>query len=123
MIGPKMRVLNRKTYRTGTICPDTPGNLSCNGPGEITVVYDQTTVGEGTQEDDLECLGPENAVPVPKCCGAGGGEFCCIFLTCGSDGFECQRHSSLRWALVFKSGMTAKRNPAEPFPLCMNGGK
>ena len=67
---PKARVRCRKTSRTGTICPDLPGMMSCTEPGEAAVVYDGTTVIEVTLESDLESLGPENAVPEPKRCGA-----------------------------------------------------
>ena len=103
--------------RTGTVCPDL---VNCCSDDEVAVVYDGTTNFYGTPEADLIILGPENAVPDPKACGAGKSDDCCIFLTVGSNGFDCERHSSLRWSLVFKKGMSAKRNPAEPYPQCMN---
>ena len=104
--------------RAGTVCPDLPGMLSCNGPGEISVVYDGTVVVVGTLETSLSVLGPEGAAPNPHKCGAGLGAECCIFLTVGAKGFECERHTGLRLQLVFKD-MVAKRSPAEPYPDCM----
>ena len=119
MVTEQMRVKNTKTNMVGTTCPDMSGMLACNGPGEVSVVYDGDGYANGTQETVLEVIGPENAVPLAEKCGAGKGEECCIFLVMGAKGFECERFGSLRWDLMFRSrSMSAKREPKEPFPHC-----
>lgn len=110
------RVRHTSTDRTGTVCPDLMG---CCDTDEVAVVWDGLNTFTATAEKHLTDLGPENAIPEPKACGAGKGDDCCVFLTVGANGFECERHSSLRWSLVFKD-MSAKRDPTEPFPQCMN---
>jgi len=60
----------------------------------------------------------DHTKPDPIKCGAGRGEECCIFLTAGSKGFECERFGSLRDMLISRT-MNAKRNPEEPYPQCM----
>ena len=58
--------------------------------------------------------------PIPRQCGAGKGPECCIFLTCGADGFECMRATSLDAALRRRQPtMHARRIPTEPYPDCM----
>ncbi len=106
----------RHGEKTGTVCPDC---MSCCTPEEIPVVFDGETAFLGILESELEILGLENATPNPEGCGVGQGEDCCIFLTVGAKGFECERFSSLRFGLIFRT-MTAKRNPSEPYPKCMN---
>jgi len=91
--------------------------MDCNGPDEVSVVYDNSTTAIGTDWQTLEVIGPENAVADPKKCGAGRGEDCCIFLTGGSNGFICERFGSLRWSLIFRT-MNAKREPSELYPRC-----
>lgn len=113
----QMVVEHIPTGRIGVTTSDLPGYLSCNGPGEVTVVYNGTTVGDGTNENELRVVGPENAVADFHKCGAGKGSECCIFLTSGPNGTSCERFSSLRWSLIFRT-MTAERNPPEPYPAC-----
>ena len=102
--------------RTGTTCPDC---MSCCAPDETPVVWDGEDSFEGTPTSTLTILGPENARPDPSRCGTGRGKDCCIFLTVGAEGFECQRFSSLRFGLMFrKSTMSAQRQPTPPYPGC-----
>jgi hypothetical protein len=114
---PQLVVRNKATDCIGVICRDLPGPLSCNGPDEVSVVYDGTTCASGTDYRELEIIGPENAVADLEKCGAGRGEETCIFLVVGSRGAECQRFGSLRWDLIFRT-MNAKRNPDRLFPHC-----
>lgn len=109
-------VKDTATGRLGVVCPDLMG---CCADNETPVVFNGETSFEGTPTQQLEIIGPENAIADPKKCGAGSEE-CCIFLTCGATGFNCERHSTLRYTLMFKE-MKAKRHPAEPFPLCQTG--
>lgn len=109
------RVRNIKDNREGVVVFDP---WACCTDEEIPVVYDNQEGFLGTLIGDLKDLGPENAVPEPDRCGAGRGADCCIFLVCGANGFECQRHGSMRYSLIFKT-MTAKRSPTAPFPKCM----
>lgn len=104
-----------KDGRFGMVVNDPFG---CCGPSEILVVYDNTTCGEGTDEKKLEDLGIPEHKPDPHKCGVGRKADCCRYLTVGTDGFCCERFSSLRNSLIFKT-MTAARNPAEPYPDCM----
>lgn len=107
-------VKHTPTHRIGVVCPDMMG---CCSDDETPVVYSGVTHFEDTATSELEIIGPENAIADPKKCGAGKGAACCIFLTCGPEGFCCERFSSLRHTLMFKD-MSAKRNPAEMFPRC-----
>lgn len=109
-------VRNKKSGSVGVVCPDFCGVLSCCTDDEVPVVYEGTSVPCGTSFDQLEIVGPENAVADLKKCGAGEGENCCIFLTV-ADRPQCQRFGDLRWSLVFRN-MSAKRNPAKLFPDC-----
>lgn len=112
-------VKNRQSGKIGVVCPDLGGMLSCCTDEEVPVVYEGTSVSCGTLFDQLEIIGPENAGADLKKCGAGQGENCCIFLTVGTNGPECQRFGNLRWDLVFrKSSMASKREPTELFPGC-----
>lgn len=102
--------------RQGTTCPPIMPDM----PGSIGVAWDdQPAIVTETDPSTLTVLGPENAVPDPKRCGAGrsGGD-ACIFLTVGAGGFQCERYGSLRWALIFNEGMRARRRPSEPYPGC-----
>ena len=114
---PQLVVRNKETGSIGVTCRDLPGPLSCNGPGEVSVVYDGTTVALGTDCMDLKIIGPENAVADLDKCGAGKGEETCIFLVVRHNGAECQRFGSLRWDLIFRT-MRAKRHPEKLFPKC-----
>mgnify|MGYP001560372332 FL=1 len=110
---------NKKSGSVGVVCPDLGGMLSCCNDDEVPVVYEGTTASCGTIFDQLEIVGPENALADREKCGAGKGKDCCIFLAVGANGFECQRFGNLRWDLVFrKSAMNAKREPIEMFPNC-----
>lgn len=93
--------------------------MACCTPNETPVVWDGEGGFSGTQTDLLTVIGPENAIGDPKKCGAGRGEECCIFLTCGPDGFCCDRFGDLRYSIIFKaSRFTAKREPTAMFPQC-----
>jgi len=110
------RVKNTETGKMGVVVSDPYG---CCADFEVPIVYDGETSFSGTDKKILEDLGPEDAKPDMKKCGAGRQEECCIFLTMGGNGWECQRHGSLRNTLIFqKSKMTAKREPSEPYPKC-----
>ena len=93
--------------------------FNCCTPSEVPIVYHGTTLFLGTEIDDLEEVGPENAVADFRKCGAGQGAECCVFLTGGAKGADCERFGTFRDTLLFKSNMNAKRNPAEPYPECM----
>jgi hypothetical protein len=108
-------VRNMKDGRLGVVVYD---NYGCCSEDEVPVVYDGTTYFSGTDRNLLEVVGPENAVAEPKKCGAGRGAECCKFLVMGPGGFECQRFGEMRDALIFKSDMTAQRQPAELYPMC-----
>lgn len=97
-------------------------SFQCCDEYEELVVYDNTNVGCGTLKSLLVEI--PFIVPIPdlKKCGAGKGDKCCIFLTVGKDGFNCERFTELRDALIFRT-MNAKRDPKEPYPHCMNQGE
>ncbi|PIR02708.1 MAG: hypothetical protein CO031_02100 [Candidatus Nealsonbacteria bacterium CG_4_9_14_0_2_um_filter_37_38] len=114
---PQLVVRNKETGSIGVTCRDLPGPLSCDGPDEVSVVYDGTTVALGTDYRAFEIMGPENAVADLNKCGTGKGEEACIFLVVGPDGAECQRFGNLRWDLIFRT-MNAKRQPEKLFPKC-----
>ena len=59
-------------------------------------------------------------------CGLGEGVNCCIFITAGVYGFNCEKNSELRSALIQnKEQMSAKREPAfdTQFPECQIEGR
>ena len=114
---PKTVVRRRDNGVLGVVCPDLPGLLSCNGPEEVSVVYDGDTAALGTDWRDLELVGPENAVADLEKCGAGRGEDACIFLTVAGGGAVCERFGAMRSNLIFRT-MNAKRNPAQLYPRC-----
>lgn len=63
---------------------------------------------------------------IAKGCGMGEGANCCIFLTVGSDGFQCEQRSDLADTLYrrAKSGTSnAKRTPESDFPSCQQEGR
>ena len=98
-------------------------SFSCCGQEETPVVWNGETYSTGTETKRLEVVGPYKADPDPNKCGAGKGDDCCIFLAVGANGMCCERFSSLRNTLLFKTGMSAKRDPPEPYPDCMNQGQ
>ena len=109
-------VVVRKDGTKGIIIND---SFNCCGPNEVAVVYEGSTAFLGTDVEDLEVIGPENAKADMEKCGAGKGEECCIFLTIGSNGPGCERFGSLRDSLIFRrSQMRAKREPDKLFPNC-----
>lgn len=108
------KVRHTPTHREGVVCPDL---MNCCTPSETPVVFNGAISFEGVETTDLEILGAECAKADPAKCGAGRGSDCCIFLTCGPDGFHCERFSSLRFHLIMKN-MSAKRHPAESYPNC-----
>jgi len=115
----QMRVRNTKTGSLGVTVDDLAGLLSCCDPGETPVVFDGQGGFTGIQTEDLEVLGPENAIADLQRCGAGKGADCCIFLASGPEGVSCQRFGELRYDIIFrKEKMNAKREPTEPFPGC-----
>lgn len=102
--------------RRGVTCSDF---MNCCSPDETPVVFDGESAFIGVLTTQLVVIGPEHAVPDPKRCGAGQQAQCCIFLTVGPTGFECERFSSLRHTLIFKkSTMSAKREPVILYPGC-----
>ena len=109
-------VEHTESGRRGVVVNDAFGVCS---PEEIGVVYYGTTYSDGTQQELLRQVGTYEAVPDLKACGAGKGDDCCIFLTVGPEGPCCERFSSLRNSLIFKT-MRAKREPPEPYPDCMD---
>lgn len=59
-------------------------------------------------------------------CGVGEGANCCIFLTVGADGWNCEQRSELADMLYrrAKSGTTsARRTPESDFPSCQQEGR
>lgn len=113
-LGTKVR--NTETGKHGVVVDDI---MNCCSSDETPVVYEGETGFLGTDTNNLEDLGPENAQADLHKCGAGKGADCCIFLTGNADGPHCERFSSFRNHLIFKT-MRAKRHPAEPWPECMN---
>jgi len=114
---PQLIVKNTKTGDQGVTCPNLPGMMDCNGPDEISVVYEGSTVAHGTDFRELEIIGPENAIADLTKCGAGEGENACIFCVVASTGAACERFGKLRWDLTFRT-MNAKREPTKSFPDC-----
>lgn len=100
--------------RRGVVVDDL---YSCCSEDETPVVFTGTASFKGTPTAELTIIGPEEAIPEPVKCGAGKGDDCCIFLVCGTGGFECQRFGDLRYQLIF-TNMTAKRHPLKMFPEC-----
>ena len=104
--------------REGVTVPDF---MSCCLPSETPVAWS----GEddkgffGTETETLTVVGPENPKPDMVGCGAGRGAECCIFMTLTGEGFACERHTSMRYNLIFKvHEMSAQRQPSEPYPAC-----
>jgi hypothetical protein len=91
---------------------------------QVMVIYDGVSYGEATDLQELEKIGPENAIIADqKKCGAGKGADCCIFLVMGGSGFACERFGSLRSTLTSqKESMRAKREPTAMFPKCQLSG-
>lgn len=116
------RIRHLLTTREGVTCPDLPSPFQILGDNEIGVVYNNTNSLTGVDWDSLLLLEEENAIPDPRRCGAGQGSKCCVFLTCGAKGFECERHTSLRWNLIMKPNMVSQRKPTAPYPACMSEG-
>jgi hypothetical protein len=113
---PKTLVRNHKTNHTGIVIEDGYGMMSVCAAHEVSVVYDGTTYGCGTDYRNLEITGTEQAVADLIKCGAGKGAECCRFLTVG-EGPECERFGPSRMTLIMRK-MRAQRDPAEPFPQC-----
>ena len=85
---------------------------------ETPVVWDGEGAFSGTNTADLKDLGIPNHIPYHSKCGSGRGAECCIYLTVGADGFRCERFSSMRHTLSFRT-MNSKRDPKEVYPNCM----
>lgn len=118
---PQMVVRNKKTGQVGVLCP-TIYLLTMDGDDELSICYGDgggATLNIEGGRDNFEIIGTENAIPTPEGCGFGLGEKCCIFATGSAKGFECERHGSMRYDLIFKSGMSAKREPKELYPKCL----
>jgi len=109
------RVLNTESGKIGHVIND---SFRCCGDNETLIVYEGTSCGFGTDQSLLEETEQIEHIPDLEKCGAGRGGECCIFLTVSGDGPCCERFTSLRDNLIFKT-MTAKRDPPEPYPLCM----
>jgi hypothetical protein len=112
------KIKNKNSGDIGYVVEDLGGILSVAEDNEVMVVYEGTTYASATNEDDIEIIGKYEAIPDPKKCGAGRGKECCIFLTVGSNGFNCERFSSMRNSLIFRT-MNSERSPAENYPDCM----
>jgi len=113
----QMVVRNKKTGKKGVTVDDAPGILCCCSDDETPVVYEGDTAFKGTPTEDLEVIGPENAIADFKKCGAGRGKQCCIFLTGDRPG--CERFGQLRFDIIMrKEKMSAQREPIEPYPKC-----
>ncbi len=110
-----IRVKNTETDKFGHVINDSFG--CCDNTEEL-VVYDNSSYGLGTNREILEKVPDPILIPDIKKCGAGKEEECCIFLTVGATGPSCERFTSMRDTLIFKT-MSAKRNPEEPYPQCM----
>jgi len=94
--------------------------MSCCTTDETPVVFYGDDGFNGTPTAELKIIGPENPIPDLAKCGAGQEAKCCIFLTMGPKGTCCERHSDLRYSLIFKQDMSAKRQPVKPFPECQD---
>jgi hypothetical protein len=117
-ISRQIVVRNKKTGKKGVTVDDLPSPLDCCSPEETPVVYEGETVVIGTLTEDLEIIGLENAIADLKKCGAGTDK-CCIFLTIGSKGPECERFGPLRFQIIMrKEQMRAQREPTELYPNC-----
>ena len=110
-----VRVQNKETGKVGHVIND---SFRCCSDNEIMVVYEGTTCGSGTDRELLSKVEQTKPVPNFHKCGGGRGADCCIFLVVSGKGFECERFTSLRDTLIFRS-MHAERNPAAPYPDCM----
>ncbi len=92
--------------------------MSCCADFETPVVWDGEGRFNGTDTADLKDLGIPDHTPNHIKCGSGKGAECCIYLTAGAGGFSCERFSTLRHTLQFRT-MNAKRKPKEVYPDCM----
>ncbi len=109
-------VVVRKDGVKGVVIKDSFANCGLN---EIAVVYEGKTSSLSTNIDELDVIGPENAVVDTEKCGADKGEERCIFMVMSSNGSKCERFGSLRHDLIFqKDQITANREPTELFPNC-----
>ena len=118
------RVRLKADGRVGTLFP-TIYLLLSDGDDALSVAFDNGD-GSGTTlncfdggRNAFEMIGTYDAKPDPIKCGTGKGKDCCIYLTAGVKGFECERFGGLHSTLNFKT-MAAKRAPGEPYPECMN---
>jgi len=109
------RVKNIETNGEGWVIADSFG---CCDESEELIVWDGTNTGFGTDRKLLKEIESPEIIAIPEKCGAGRESECCIFLTAGSSGFNCDRLTSLRDSLIFRT-MSAKRNPTESYPECM----
>ena len=110
-----IRVKNTETGKFGHVIND---SFRCCDDTEELVVYDNSSYGSGTNREILEEISDTFPIPDLETCGAGKGDDCCIFITVGAEGPTCERFTSLRDNLIFKT-MNAKRHPEEPYPRCM----
>lgn len=117
-LGTKIR--NIDTDSIGVVVSDI---ANCCEHDEIPIEYEGDNYFTGTDVNKLESLGPLNPEAEFKGCGGGKREKCCKFLTAGPNGLDCERFSSLRNTLIFKNGMSAQRQPSEPYPECKNQSK
>jgi hypothetical protein len=119
-IEPGQIVENKETGEIGVTVPDF---MSCCTDDETPVVWHEKDGFIGTPTAELRVVRNENPIADPTACGAGLGADCCIFLTAGRSGFHCERHTSMRYQLLFKkTEMTAQREPEEPYPFCKKFG-
>lgn len=112
----KPQVVVEHNGRRGVTCPDF---MTCCEEWETPVVFEGESAFTGVSTEELTVIGDENAKADLHKCGAGRGRACCIFLTVGPKGPDCERFSEMRFRLIFrKDTMTAQAEPSEPFPAC-----
>ena len=102
----------------GVTCPDF---MSTCSEEETPVVWEGESSFSGIETTELTVVGPENAIPDMKKCGAGQGHRCCIFMVLSPSGLRCERFGSMRFDLILMShNMMAKRRPVKMFPACQD---
>lgn len=111
-----IKVKNKKDGRVGVIINDA---FKCCGENELLIVYDDDPLALGADINDLEYLGPENAVADPEKCGANQNGKCCLFLAQDPFGYACTRFTPRRDGVILNAnGKNLKRIPTKMYPFC-----